>query len=99
MTTDDIIERNQPLGYTDGDSGPSVAVKEEVDSHHGNEHDQADMNRLGKKQKLDVRRKMPSGLTWNDRLTHGAQFWLTICPRSYLRPHGDMGDYVHVRIQ
>lgn len=98
MAKDDIIEQHQPLGYTDGDSGPSVAVKEEVDQHHGNEHDQADMNRLGKKQKLDVRRTVTLDSTWNARLTSEAQLWLTICPRSYLRPHGDMGDYVHVRI-
>jgi hypothetical protein len=54
MTKSGVIELQQPLDYADGASGASEAAKEEVSSHHGNEYDQADMARLGKKQRLDV---------------------------------------------
>lgn len=56
MSKNDAIELQQPVDYTDGGSGSSSSPnKEDVAYHHGNEHDQADMDRLGKKQKLDVR--------------------------------------------
>lgn len=54
MAKGDAIELQQDLEYTDGGSGGLNATKEDVEYHHGNEHDQADMDRLGKKQKLDV---------------------------------------------
>jgi hypothetical protein len=54
MAKGDIIELQQPLDYTDGGSGPSMADKAEIEHRHVNEHDQADMHRLGKSQKLDV---------------------------------------------
>lgn len=54
MVKGDAIELQQDLEYTDGSSGGLNATKEDVEYHHGNEHDQADMDRLGKKQKLDV---------------------------------------------
>jgi len=53
MTKDAPIELQQPLGDGDDASDASNAAKEEVAYHHGNENDQADMARLGKKQKLD----------------------------------------------
>jgi hypothetical protein len=56
MAKDDMIELQQQLDRTDGGSGPSMADKEEIDYRYGNEHDQADMHRLGKSQKLDVSR-------------------------------------------
>jgi hypothetical protein len=56
MTKDGIIELQQPLGQADGASGSSDVAKEEFPLQHGNEHDQADMARLGKKQRLDVSR-------------------------------------------
>jgi hypothetical protein len=49
------IELQKPLGHADGASGTSNVAKEGVSHHHGNDNDQADMARLGKKQKLDVR--------------------------------------------
>ena len=55
MSKDGAIELQQPSDYAGGDSGSLGAAKDEVAYHHGNEHDQADMDRLGKKQKLDVR--------------------------------------------
>jgi hypothetical protein len=55
MTKAGVIELQQPLDYTDGASGGSEAAKEETSHHHGNEHDQADMARLGKEQRLRVR--------------------------------------------
>jgi hypothetical protein len=55
MAKDGAIELQQPLGHADGASGASDVAKEEVSYHQGNEHDQADMARLGKKQRLDVR--------------------------------------------
>lgn len=55
MTKGGAIELQQPLGHEDGASGASDVAKEVVSYHHGNENDQADMARLGKKQKLDVR--------------------------------------------
>jgi hypothetical protein len=61
MTKDGAtIELQQPLGQADGASGTSDVAKEEVSYHHGNENDQADMARLGKKQRLDVREEQ----TW-----------------------------------
>ncbi|KAM0691452.1 hypothetical protein Q7P36_010223 [Cladosporium allicinum] len=53
MTKHGTIELQQPLGQADGASGTSDVAKEEVSHHLGNEHDQADMARLGKKQRLD----------------------------------------------
>ncbi|KAM0705250.1 hypothetical protein Q7P35_008040 [Cladosporium inversicolor] len=53
MAKNDTIELQQPLGYTGSGSSTSVAAKEDVAHYHGNENDQADMNRLGKKQRLD----------------------------------------------
>jgi hypothetical protein len=58
MAKSDAIELQQPLDYADGASGASDAAKEDVLDFHGNDHDQADMARLGKKQKLKVRGKM-----------------------------------------
>jgi hypothetical protein len=56
MTKDGAtIELHQPLGQADGASGTSDVAKEEISYHHGNENDLADMARLGKKQRLDVR--------------------------------------------
>jgi hypothetical protein len=55
MTKAGVIELQQPLDYADGASGGSEAAKEETQYHHGNEHDQADMARLGKEQRLKVR--------------------------------------------
>jgi hypothetical protein len=52
MTKSGVTELQQPLDYADG---ASEAAKEDVLSHYGNENDQADMARLGKKQKLKVR--------------------------------------------
>jgi hypothetical protein len=57
MTKHGTIELQQPLGQADGASGTSDVAKEEVSHHLGNEHDQADMARLGKKQRLDVSRR------------------------------------------
>ena len=57
MTKGGVIELQQPLDYADGASGGSETAKEEAPYHHGNEHDQADMARLGKEQKLKVRGK------------------------------------------
>lgn len=54
MAKGDTIELQQPVDYPDGDSGTSVPAKEEIEHRHGNENDHADMNRLGKTQKLDV---------------------------------------------
>jgi hypothetical protein len=65
MTKSDTIELQQPLGYTGNGSSTSVTGKGDVQDvayYHGNENDQADMNRLGKKQKLDVCRKMIQAL-------------------------------------
>ena len=62
MAKNDTIELQQPLGYTGSGSSTSVPEKGEVAYYHGNENDQADMNRLGKKQKLDVRRRMIQAL-------------------------------------
>ena len=58
MAKDDAIELQQPIDYIDGGSGTSVVAKEDVTLYHGNENDQVDMNRLGKKQKLDVSRSV-----------------------------------------
>jgi len=54
MAKNDTIELQQPLGHTGSGSSTSVDAKEDVAHYHGNENDQADMNRLGKKQRLDV---------------------------------------------
>ena len=54
MAKGDAIELQQPLDYEGGAASTSVSDKEEVVYNLGNEHDQADMFRLGKKQKLDV---------------------------------------------
>jgi hypothetical protein len=54
MTGDGTIELQQPLGQADVASGTSDVAKEEFSHHRGNENDQADMARLGKKQRLDV---------------------------------------------
>jgi hypothetical protein len=54
MARGDILELQQPLDRDDGGSGPSMVDKEEIEYRRGNEHDQADMHRLGKSQKLDV---------------------------------------------
>lgn len=54
MTKEDAIELQQPLDYDDGVASTSASDKEEVAYNLGNEHDQADMFRLGKKQKLDL---------------------------------------------
>ena len=58
MAKDDAIELQQPMDYIDGGSGTLVVAKEDVTFYHGNENDQADMNRLGKTQKLDVSRNV-----------------------------------------
>ena len=58
MTKGGVIELQQPLDHADAASGASDAAKDDVSDHHGNEHDQADMARLGKKQKLKVRGSM-----------------------------------------
>lgn len=55
MAKDNAIELQQPADFSDGPFGVSDAVKNEVAEHHGNSHDMADMDRLGKKQRLDVR--------------------------------------------
>jgi hypothetical protein len=51
MAKNDAIELQQPLGYPGSGSSASVGAKEDVAQYHCNENDQADMNRLGKKQK------------------------------------------------
>lgn len=55
MAKGDVIELQQPLDYDGGVASTPASDKEEVAYNLGNEHDQADMFRLGKKQKLDVR--------------------------------------------
>lgn len=55
MAKGDVIELQQPLEYDSGAASTPASDKEEVAYNLGNEHDQADMFRLGKKQKLDVR--------------------------------------------
>jgi len=54
MAKGDTIELQQPLDDDGGVMSTSASEKEEVAYNLGNEHDQADMFRLGKKQKLDV---------------------------------------------
>jgi hypothetical protein len=56
MAKGNMVEMQQPLDRMDGGSGPSTADKEQIEYRHGNEHDQADMHRLGKSQRLDVSR-------------------------------------------
>ena len=90
MVKNDTIELQQPLGYTGSGSSTSVAAKEDVAHYHGNENDQADMNRLGKKQRLDVRRKTTQALPLHPRLTVTAQLLLALRPWPYLCPHGDV---------
>jgi hypothetical protein len=53
MAKGDKIELQQPLHVRDGTADTSVFAKEETACNLGNEHDQADMLRLRKKQKLD----------------------------------------------
>jgi len=53
MMKDGAIELQRPLSEADGASGAPETAKEEISYHHGNENDQVDMARLGKKQKLD----------------------------------------------
>lgn len=55
MAKGDVIELQQPLEYDSGAASTPASDKEEFACNLGNEHDQADMFRLGKKQKLDVR--------------------------------------------
>ena len=97
MAKNDTIELQQPLGYTGSGSSTSVAAKEDVAHYHGNENDQADMNRLGKKQRLDVCWKMIRALPLHPRLTVTAQLLFALRPWPYLCPHGDVGDHVHVK--
>jgi hypothetical protein len=58
MAKGDILELQQPLDRTDGGPGPSMADKKEIEYRRGNEHDQAEMHRLGKSQKFDVSRAL-----------------------------------------
>jgi len=55
MAKGDVIELQEPLDHADGDASTFMDSKEQTAHNLGNEHDQADMLRLGKKQKLDVR--------------------------------------------
>lgn len=48
MAKGDVIELQQPLGYDGGVVSTSASDKEDVAYNLGNEHDQADMFRLGK---------------------------------------------------
>jgi hypothetical protein len=56
MAKGDVIELQQPFDYDGGVASTPASDKEEFAYNLGNEHDQADMFRLGKQQKLDVRR-------------------------------------------
>ena len=77
MTKSDVIELQQPLDYADGASGDSEAAKEDISYHHGNENDQADMARLGKKQKLKVR--------WKDAMTFDFTRLTNLCSATLAR--------------
>lgn len=96
MAKDGAIELQQPLDCAHGASGASDAAKYDVAYHHGNEHDQADMDRLGKKQRLDAREATIWDSTRYGKLTSAAQLSLDLRPRSHMHPHGDMGDHVYV---
>ena len=72
MAKGEMIELQRPLGYNDGVTSTSAPDNEEVTYNLGNQHDQADMFRLGKKQKLDVRRVVDRQSSRDTRLIFAA---------------------------